>query len=130
MNTGKAHGSALGDEEVAATKRILGFDPDKTFEVREEVITTPADWWPAARKPTRAGNRSSRRGQARAERKALLDRLLAQELPRAGTPTFRTGSRVQALATRAASGECCPRWTETTRAVGGSADWRAATTPP
>ena len=38
MNTGKAHGAALGDEEVAAVKKILGFDPDKTFEVRDEVI--------------------------------------------------------------------------------------------
>ena len=38
MNTGGVHGSALGDEEVAATKRVLGFDPDKTFEVRDEVI--------------------------------------------------------------------------------------------
>ena len=38
MNTGKAHGSALGDEEVAAVKKILGFDPDKKFEVRDEVI--------------------------------------------------------------------------------------------
>ena len=38
MNTGKAHGAALGDEEVAATKKILGFDPDKKFEVRDEVI--------------------------------------------------------------------------------------------
>ena len=37
MNTGKAHGSALGDEEVAAIKKVLGFDPDKTFEVRDEV---------------------------------------------------------------------------------------------
>ena len=27
QNTGKAHGSALGDEEVAATKGLLGFDP-------------------------------------------------------------------------------------------------------
>ena len=34
MNTGGVHGSALGDEEVAATKKVLGFDPDKTFEVR------------------------------------------------------------------------------------------------
>ncbi len=33
MNTGKAHGSALGDDEVAAVKEVLGFDPDKTFEV-------------------------------------------------------------------------------------------------
>ena len=39
MNTGKAHGAALGDEEVAAVKKILGFDPDKKFEVRDEVIT-------------------------------------------------------------------------------------------
>ena len=38
MNTGGVHGSALGDDEVAATKRVLGFDPDKTFEVSDEVI--------------------------------------------------------------------------------------------
>src|SRR6202012_488709 len=38
MNTGKAHGSALGDEEVAAVKKILGFDPEKKFEVRDEVL--------------------------------------------------------------------------------------------
>ena len=38
QNTGKAHGSALGDDEVAATKEILGFDPDRTFEVPAEVL--------------------------------------------------------------------------------------------
>ena len=38
QNTGKAHGSALGADEVAATKRILGFDPDQTFEVADDVI--------------------------------------------------------------------------------------------
>src|SRR5690606_8969712 len=38
MNTGKVHGAALGEEEVAAVKKILGFDPEKTFEVRDEVI--------------------------------------------------------------------------------------------
>jgi transketolase len=38
QGTGKAHGSALGAEEVAATKRILGFDPDKTFEVPPDVL--------------------------------------------------------------------------------------------
>ena len=35
QNTGKAHGSALGDDEVAATKKILGFDPEQTFEVAD-----------------------------------------------------------------------------------------------
>ncbi|HXO51520.1 MAG TPA: transketolase family protein, partial [Mycobacterium sp.] len=32
MNTGKAHGSDLGADEVAAVKEILGFDPEKSFE--------------------------------------------------------------------------------------------------
>ena len=38
MNTGKAHGSALGAEEIAAVKTILGFDPDASFEVDDVVI--------------------------------------------------------------------------------------------
>ena len=42
QNTGKAHGSALGDDEVAATKQMLGFDPDKTFEVPTRSSSTPA----------------------------------------------------------------------------------------
>ena len=33
QGTGKAHGAALGAEEVAATKKVLGFDPEQTFEV-------------------------------------------------------------------------------------------------
>ena len=38
QGTGKAHGSALGDAEVRATKEVLGFDPDQTFEVAADVI--------------------------------------------------------------------------------------------
>ena len=38
QNTGKAHGAALGADEVAATKRVLGLDPDKTFDVADEVL--------------------------------------------------------------------------------------------
>jgi transketolase len=107
MNTGAAHGAALGDDEVAATKSALGFDPDKSFDVREDVIThtrglvargkeAHADWqaqfeaW-AAREP---------------ERKALLDRLIAGELPEgwdADLPYWEPGSK--AVATRAASGK-------------------------
>jgi len=37
VDTAKAHGSPLGAEEVAATKRALGWDPDKHFYVPEEV---------------------------------------------------------------------------------------------
>ena len=38
QNTGKAHGSALGADEVAATKKVLGFDPEQTFEVADDVL--------------------------------------------------------------------------------------------
>ena len=38
QNTGKAHGSALGADEVAATKEVLGFDPEQTFEVPAGVL--------------------------------------------------------------------------------------------
>ncbi len=35
--TSAAHGAALGDDEVALTKKILGWDPEKTFYVPDEV---------------------------------------------------------------------------------------------
>jgi transketolase len=38
QNTGKAHGSALGEEEVRRTKEVLGFDPDVHFNVSDEVL--------------------------------------------------------------------------------------------
>ena len=38
QGTGASHGSALGADEVAATKEILGFDPEKHFEVPDDVI--------------------------------------------------------------------------------------------
>ena len=38
QNTGKSHGSALGKDEVAATKEVLGFDPTQSFDVADEVL--------------------------------------------------------------------------------------------
>ena len=38
QNTGKIHGSALGQEELVGLKQALGFDPSKNFEVAPEVI--------------------------------------------------------------------------------------------
>ena len=107
MNTGGAHGSALGDEEVAATKRVLGFDPDKTFEVRDEVIEH-------TRKLVARGKEAHEKWQPQfdawaerePERKKLLDRLLAQELPDgwdADITHWEPGSKP--LATRAAFGQ-------------------------
>jgi len=38
MDTAKAHGSPLGDEEIAKTKTILGLPADETFWVPDEVL--------------------------------------------------------------------------------------------
>jgi transketolase len=37
QDTAKAHGSALGEEEVRATKQVYGWDPDKHFQVPDGV---------------------------------------------------------------------------------------------
>ncbi len=105
QGTGQVHGSALGATEVAATKVVLGLDPECDFDVPADVLAhargvvtrgaaAHADWdglfqaWRAAQ-PTAA---------------ALLDRLLARELPAdwdADLPTF---DPTRGVATRAASG--------------------------
>ena len=111
QNTGKAHGSALGEDEVRATKEILGFDPDVHFPVDEQMLAhareviargraAHAEWQP--RFDAWAG--------ANPDRKALFDRMLTRTLPDgwAGAlpafPTERDG-KPNSLATRAASGK-------------------------
>jgi transketolase len=37
IDTAKAHGAPLGEEEVRATKRVMGFDPDRAFHVDARV---------------------------------------------------------------------------------------------
>ena len=107
MNTGKAHGAALGDDEVAAVKKALGFDPDKAFQVSDEVIAH-------TRRLVDRGREAHEKwqtefdawAQRQPDRKALLDRLTAGKLPDgwdADLPHWEPGSK--ALATRAASGE-------------------------
>jgi transketolase len=107
QNTGEAHGAALGADEVAKTKRVLGFDPDVKFPVEEEAVAharqvadrgkqVHAEWdaafaaWAAA-SPDRA---------------ALLDRLAARRLPdgwASALPGFPPDAK--GMATRAASGQ-------------------------
>ncbi len=106
MNTGKVHGAALGDAEVAAVKEALGFDPGKTFVVPEDVITH-------TRGLVGRGKEAHDRWQVdfeawakrEPERKALLDRLTAGRLPDgwdADLPRWEPGA--DSVATRQASG--------------------------
>jgi transketolase len=107
MNTGKAHGSALGDEEVAAVKKALGFDPDKKFEVSDEVIAHTRELVQRGKGVHEKWNADFEAWAKREpERKKLLDRLTAQKLPDgwdADIPHWEPGDK--ALATRAASGK-------------------------
>ena len=107
QNTGKAHGSALGDEEVAATKKILGFDPDQTFEVPSDVIAH-------TREAVARGKESHAQWQQQfdawasknADRKSLFDRMQTRTLPEGWTmalPTYDADAK--GVATRKASGE-------------------------
>ncbi|MEU0064788.1 transketolase [Streptomyces albidoflavus] len=106
QNTEAAHGSALGDDEVAATKRVLGFDPEKSFEVSEEVLAHTRgalDRGRELRAEWEKGYATWR--TANPEHAALFDRVAAGELPEGwedALPVFETG---KAVATRAASGK-------------------------
>ncbi|GGP42725.1 MULTISPECIES: transketolase [Streptomyces] len=106
QNTEAAHGSALGDDEVAATKRVLGFDPEQTFEVADEVIAHTRAALDRGREARGEWEKTFAAWRtANPERAAEFDRVNAGELP-AGweekLPVFESGKGV---ATRAASGK-------------------------
>ena len=103
--TAKSHGSALGDEEIAATKKELGLNPDEKFAmpaeifahvraVKERGAVAHAEWnmkfdvWSAANP----------------ERHQLLTRLQKRELPAGWDSTLPVFEAGKDLATRAASG--------------------------
>jgi transketolase len=106
QNTGKIHGSALGADEVAATKRVLGMDPEKSFDVPDEVLGHAREVVQrgrALRAEWDKGYQSWR--EANPERAELFDRISKRELPEGwdkALPSFEIGSQV---ATRKASGE-------------------------
>ncbi len=105
QNSGKIHGSALGAEELAALKSVLGFDPEKTFDVAPEVLAH-----------TRSTERFKRERSAweasfdawaseNSEKKHLLERIVSGQTPEgldAALPVFENGSSVS---TRVASGK-------------------------
>jgi transketolase len=105
QNTGKVHGSALGADELAGLKTVLGFDPAKNFEVADSVISYTRGFrdrskdvlskWQIDFQSWRTAN---------PENAALFDRLEKNQLPDLVSvlPVFESGTDVS---TRAASGK-------------------------
>jgi len=105
-NTAKSHGSALGDDEIAATKVELGLSPDEKFAMPDDVLAhirlvkdrgaaTRSEW----------NKRFAIWKAAHSDKAALLERLVKRELPaewESVLPVFEAGKDV---ATRAASGK-------------------------
>ncbi len=108
QNTGASHGSALGADEIAATKKLLGFDPEQTFEVADDVLAHTRD---GARDRGQAAHAEWLVGfdawkTANPEGADLLERMNARELPEgweADLPIYEADAK--GVATRVASGE-------------------------
>jgi transketolase len=106
QGTAASHGSALGEDEVKATKVALGLNPDEQFAMPAEVLSH-------ARLVKERGAQSRKDWDSKfanwktthPDKAALLERLRNRELPAgwdSDIPVFATGKDV---ATRAASGE-------------------------
>ena len=124
QNTGKIHGSKLGAEELAGLKQALGFDPELSFQVSEEVLTH-------TRKLVDRGA-SARSGwdqqfalwqEANPDAAKLFERISKSELPANIADVLPEFTAGEELATRAASGKVLNAIAEVMPELwGGSAD--------
>jgi transketolase len=107
MNTGKAHGAALGDDEVAAVKKVLGFDQDKSFVVEPDVLRHTRGVADRGKSIRAAWDDAfATWAEANPERKALLERAQSYQLPAGWTDALPSWDPdPKGIATRKASGE-------------------------
>ena len=104
--TSKAHGSALGNEEISATKLLLGLNPEETFIAPPEVINHARD---VKRRGTEMYNQWQTKFEAwekaNSESAELLKRLLSKKLPLDFESSFPVFPSDKEISTRAASGK-------------------------
>ncbi len=124
QNTGKIHGSKLGAEELAGLKEALGFDPELSFQVSEEVLThtrklvdrgasVRSDW----------DQQFALWQEANPDAAKLFERISKSELPTNISDVLPEFTAGEELATRAASGKVLNAIAEVMPELwGGSAD--------
>lgn len=104
MNSGAVHGAALGAEEVAGTKKALGFDPEESFVVDEAVIAHTRQLVERGRAAHQAWQQQfDAWAAANPEAKALFDRVMARSLPEGLAQELPTWDEGSSVATRKAS---------------------------
>lgn len=124
MNSGSVHGAALGEDEVAATKEAIGFDPAKHFDVDDAVIEHTRKLGERAKKVRAEWDKKYDAWATKyPEHKELFERLRDRKLPEgwdAEAPTFEPG---ESVATRKASEAALQAFGKTLPELwGGSAD--------
>ena len=129
QNTGKAHGSALGEGEIRATKELLGFDPDVHFAVGQDVLDHTRQVVSRGREAHAAWQKQfDEWTKANPDAAALFERLSTRRLPDGWTDALATfpaekDGKPAAMSTRAASGKILTGLAGTLPELwGGSAD--------
>jgi transketolase len=111
QNTGKAHGAALGEDEIRKTKQILGFDPDAHFAVADDVLAHTREVVARGREAHAEWQKQFDAWAANnTEGAALLERLRTRRLPEGWTSALATfpaekDGKPNSISTRKASGQ-------------------------
>jgi transketolase len=107
QGTGKSHGSALGEDEVAATKKVLGLDPDRHFDVPEDVFAHTRSLVERGKQEQAAWDKQFEAWKAAASTETLAtwERMQTRALPEGLTEALpRFDADPKGMATRKASG--------------------------
>jgi transketolase len=123
-NTAESHGSALGAEEIAETKKLLGLDPEEYFAMPTEILDHVREVKTRGAASRKAWDEKFASWKStNPDRATLLNRLVSGDLPKgwdADLPQYPAGKDV---ATRKASGEVIAALAKTLPEFwGGSAD--------